>query len=89
MPFDGQQPDLAALAQLLREPERWPEGFEWDYSNRGTCAIGLCEAVFGIAIDQLTRWGEPAWMNIVFWRMRHSCTAADLADTIERKLNDR
>ena len=51
MPFDGTPPRkqtltpqkvLRDLSQLLREPERWPEGFRWHYGTINTCAIGLC-----------------------------------------------
>jgi hypothetical protein len=56
MPFDGTPPRkqtltpqkvLRDLSQLLREPERWPEGFRWHYGTINTCAIGLCREALG------------------------------------------
>jgi hypothetical protein len=38
---------LRDLSQLLREPERWPEGFRWHYGTINTCAIGLCREALG------------------------------------------
>lgn len=29
------------LARLLRHPELWPRGFEWNYLNAFTCAMAL------------------------------------------------
>ncbi len=34
-------PNLQNLATVLRHREMWPDGFDWDYSNCSTCAIGL------------------------------------------------
>ena len=62
MPFDGQSgfmqpvsqpiyhhrlPNLGQLAHLLRHPERWPSDFQWDYKYHDTCAIGLCNRLYG------------------------------------------
>ena len=56
MPFDGTPPRkqtltpqkvLRDLSQLLREPERWPEGFRWHYGTINICAIGLCREALG------------------------------------------
>lgn len=35
------KPSLTALAYALRHPETWPEGFEWDYGDCESCAMGL------------------------------------------------
>lgn len=50
MPFDGpdlDQPSLRSLSVLLRNRHLWPDGFEWNYSYRKQCAIGLAEAAWG------------------------------------------
>jgi hypothetical protein len=44
-------PDLttsteAGLVWLLRHPEAWPDGFEWDYSDCEACAMGLAAEVW-------------------------------------------
>ena len=39
---DLTKPSLAGLSYLLRHKKLWPEGFDWDYCNYETCAIGLC-----------------------------------------------
>jgi len=69
MPLDalpdksGLPPDrltaLAELAWLLRNPHRWPEGFELDYMYLDTCAIGLCDQAFGRS-TLLTIFGNRA-----------------------------
>lgn len=44
MPFDGNETDhltYAGLSAVLRDRSLWPEGFEWNYSKCGTCAMGL------------------------------------------------
>lgn len=41
------KPSLRNLAFLLRNRFLWPESFKWDYSRQDTCAMGLCEAVWG------------------------------------------
>lgn len=38
---DLSKPSLEALSHVLRHPEKWPEGFEWDYEWCSTCAMGL------------------------------------------------
>lgn len=35
------KPSLAALSFVLRNPELWPDNFEWNYTTCGDCAIGL------------------------------------------------
>lgn len=47
MPFDA-TPGLSALSDLLRHPERWPEGFRWDFLNCETCAMGLAKKALGV-----------------------------------------
>lgn len=53
MPFDfvvEQTPSLTMLSEILRDKSRWPKGFEWDYSNCATCAMGLAERLFNIVV---------------------------------------
>jgi len=36
---------LENLSALLKNPEQWPAGFEWDYKHVSSCAVGLmCRA---------------------------------------------
>lgn len=35
------EPSLVALSYALRHPDTWPDGFQWDYGDCRTCAIGL------------------------------------------------
>lgn len=37
------------LAALLRSPEKWPEGFKWDFNFSCGCAIGLSRQVYGFS----------------------------------------
>ena len=37
---------MSALAYLLRHPQTWPTGFEWDFGNCHTCAMGLSYALW-------------------------------------------
>lgn len=42
MPFDRQtELTLARLAVVLRDRSIWPKGFEWDYGECVSCAMGL------------------------------------------------
>lgn len=36
------------LIALLRDSDRWPDGFKWDYSKCGTCAIGILVATSAV-----------------------------------------
>ena len=38
---DFSEPSLRAGIDLLRDPDRWPDGFAWNYSNSCRCAMGL------------------------------------------------
>lgn len=42
------RPSVEALIYALRHPETWPAGFEWDYSECETCAIGLAQTLWAI-----------------------------------------
>lgn len=46
---DLSTPSLEGLAYLLRHPEKWPEGFVWDYSDCHTCAVGLAMQLHDIS----------------------------------------
>ena len=35
------KPSLEGLAYILRHPELWPQGFEWNFAWCQTCAMGL------------------------------------------------
>lgn len=39
--FAIDKPSLENLSYALRHPETWPDGFEWDYRNCNSCAMGL------------------------------------------------
>lgn len=39
-------PTLKSLAYLLRHPEFWPEGFEWNFRYGNCCAMGLARKVW-------------------------------------------
>jgi len=43
---DLSHPSGAGLSYLLRHRELWPKGFNWDYGNFKTCAIGLAQEVW-------------------------------------------
>jgi hypothetical protein len=36
---------LRQLSDLLRDQTKWPEDFQWDYSDSSHCAVGLACAV--------------------------------------------
>jgi hypothetical protein len=96
MPFDGNTgrdllvPSLENLAFMLRHPETWPEGFEWDYGCYAGCAVGLAHRLWGV--------DRPAIPVSIIWyvgvghlesplerdRARAKTTAAEVADAIER-----
>ena len=52
------------LAEILRTPAKWPEGFQWDYGTHETCAIGLTAKLvnqpIGSSRDFANRLGLPA-----------------------------
>ncbi len=67
---DLSQPTLENLSYLLRHKGLWPDGFVWDFSAVGGCAIGLAIAqkwlprkaffqdmtrVFGMPRDEVDR----------------------------------
>jgi hypothetical protein len=67
---------LAELAWLLRNPHRWPEGFEWDYDYLDHCGIGLCDQAFGLLIVRSPPTTWPQFVAIVpmlfrRWRIAH------------------
>lgn len=44
--FSLDKPSLENLSYVLRHPDAWPEGFEWDYGNCQTCAMGLAHRLW-------------------------------------------
>jgi hypothetical protein len=48
---DTATPSLSALSFILRNPELWPEGFEFDWWNCRTCAMGLAASIWGDVRD--------------------------------------
>ncbi len=44
--FDLDKPSLTALSYLLRNQEKWPTGFVWDYSFCDQCAMGLARTLW-------------------------------------------
>lgn len=45
---DLSKPGLDALSHILRHKELWPAGFEWNYENCESCAIGLAAKLWAI-----------------------------------------
>lgn len=44
------RPDIMSLGELswrLRHPVNWPVGFDWDYGQVETCALGLANRILG------------------------------------------
>lgn len=54
---DLSTPSLEGLAYLLRHPEKWPEGFKWDYSECSQCAMGLAFHLWNSQV--IPRLDEP------------------------------
>jgi hypothetical protein len=58
--FDFESPPqkytLGDLRDLLRDSAKWPEGFEWDYGYRYTCAMGLASRVFDLHLKGASDW---------------------------------
>ena len=50
------RPSMGALSYILRHQENWPTGFQWDFSNCGTCAMGLCCALWDESSQANTAW---------------------------------
>lgn len=48
------KPTLKDLAHVLRHKELWPKFFEWDFRYCSTCAIGLCQLLYGVTPGMLT-----------------------------------
>ncbi len=46
----------SVLISALRDKTMWPKGFEWDYSRRSCCAIGLAEKLYGEILSAVTGW---------------------------------
>lgn len=46
------------LIATLRDKTLWPKGFEWNYTRRETCAVGLAERLFGTE-DMFISWRQP------------------------------
>lgn len=38
---DLDKPSLRGLSFVLRNPDTWPKGFEWNYDRCSNCAMGL------------------------------------------------
>lgn len=45
---DLDKPSLHALSYALRHPDTWPEGFYWDFSDCGQCAMGLAHELWNV-----------------------------------------
>lgn len=56
-------PTLRALSDLLKNPERWPPGFEWDFRRCQTCAMGLAIRVWP---EHFTERNHILWIGTVF-----------------------
>lgn len=48
---DLSKPSLAGLSYVLRHPEIWPDGFEWNYGNCRTCAMGIAHRLWTLVPD--------------------------------------
>lgn len=49
--MDTSRPSLEALAYVLRHPDTWPKGFEWDNTRLQQGSVGLTVKL----------WGGPAF----------------------------
>ena len=81
-------PTLAELAEILRNRSRWPEGFEWDFNDCRTCAMGLAKVLVDGAkgvekwhIDHAERWAEG--MFGLDWREVRELFGVEVADRYE------
>ena len=48
--LDLSKPSLEALAFMLRHREMWPGGFEWNYNECSTCAVGMARRLWESSI---------------------------------------
>lgn len=93
-----EKPDAAFLSAVLRDPSRWPAGFEWNYTSCDTCALGLMGALVGNpeynrsdAIDDFKLSGTESYDIFcrahvsLGKRMRH-VTPTDVADALDSVL---
>lgn len=61
---DLSKPSLEGLSWLLRQPEKWPSGFSWDYSKPSRCAVGLGRRVWPKLYWTLAYWGFRRSFNM-------------------------
>lgn len=45
---ESDTPSLERLSYVLKHPETWPPGFQWDFSFCDTCALGLAREMFDL-----------------------------------------
>lgn len=58
---------LPNLSWLLRHPEAWPSGFEWNYYDCRTCAMGLASTLWSGFHEPVTGVGRALdWVSHIF-----------------------
>lgn len=93
-PVDLSKPSLEALAYLLRHKELWPAGFEWNFDECDTCAIGLTTRVWDVAVSDMQRTfglSDELYVRIVghgAYSVVRKVTANDVATRIDSYLEE-
>jgi len=91
---DTATPSLSALSFILRHPELWPDGFEFDWANCRTCAMGLAASIWGDErnhfVQDIKRLFRIPLLEAeeIFcrWTDQRNPTPADIADRIDKYL---
>jgi hypothetical protein len=103
MEHQDSEPDVGieTLAQILRDQTKWPEGFQWDYSDCRQCAMGLALRLWQrtFPINYLTETCAMLQMPVFYGKQifcgyeqelitksPRDITPLDVADAIDRYL---
>ena len=91
-------PSLSALSFILRNPSLWPDGFEFDWWNCRTCAMGLAASIWGEVRDMtyaqdISRMFRMPLRDVeqvfCYWPHAAEPTPGDIADKIDEYLECR
>lgn len=63
---DLDKPSLHALSYALRHPDTWPDGFVWDYSYCGQCAMGLAHLLWKETVGRPDTYNGASLMARAF-----------------------
>jgi hypothetical protein len=93
-------PTLDSLATVLRDRSLWPYGFEWDFRQKCSCAIGMAEEIWGPSnpfnqtapVSELRKYAETFCnpkkryvLGFIPWGVTmRGVTPEDVADRIEK-----